>query len=152
MSNLDNKNFTEIIDNQKKIDLIYSILREANYNAEIITLEELEKYFEGEAPSGDTITLEMIFKSKWLLIHEIVECSELKKLGYKIEFNLLHTKPQEVFLAHLEATDWELKLASKAGDMKWVKKRLFDVKSWLDDPNMVSKLKNRIGEILSKYN
>ena len=66
----------------------------------------------------------MVLQSTWLLVHEIVEINELKKLGKTIHSSLLRDEPSLVFDAHLIATDWELTLASSEEDFEWIKKRV----------------------------
>ncbi|MBK5112136.1 MAG: hypothetical protein KGD59_04485 [Candidatus Heimdallarchaeota archaeon] len=136
---------------QKKIDTISDYLREHNYSIVEIQAKELISYFDGEAPSGDTITLEQVLQSKWLLVHEVVEICELKKLGYSISFDLLVSKPIEVFQAHLTATKWELQLAKKEGADEWIRKRLNNVRSWLEDPNLLPTFTSKCHELLQKY-
>lgn len=136
---------------QEKIVSMSEYLKEHKYPIVKIKAEELITYFEGDAPSGDTTTLEQVLQSKWLLVHELVEISELKKQGYTIAFDLLVSKPTVVFQAHLIATDWEFQLARKEADNEWIRKRLNDVKNWLDDPNLQSSLSSKCRELLQKY-
>lgn len=136
---------------QEKIVSMSEYLRKHKYPIVKIKAEELIAYFEGDAPSGDTTTLEQVLQSKWLLVHELVEISELKKQGYTIIFDLLVSKPTVVFQAHLIATDWEFQLARKEADNEWIKKRLNDVKNWSEDPNLKSSSSSKCRELLQKY-
>ncbi|MCE7745180.1 MAG: hypothetical protein GPJ52_08620 [Candidatus Heimdallarchaeota archaeon] len=145
----DREKNTEII--QEKIVWMSEYLKEHKYPIVKIKAEELIAYFKGDAPSGDTTTLEQILQSKWLLVHELVEISELKKQGYSITFDLLVSKPTVVFQAHLIATDWELQLARKEEDYAWIRKRLNDVKNWLEDSSLPSNLTTKCNKILEKY-
>ncbi len=77
-NHLNNKN--ALVEIQKKINLFRTLLLKNSYLIEEIYTQELIDYFEGEAPSGDTITLDNVLQSKWLLIHEIIELNELKKM------------------------------------------------------------------------
>ena len=121
---------------QKKIDSTIEYLEKRNYSSLPVLALELVSYFEGDAPSGDAITLPMILNSKWLLLHEVIELSELKKKGFTISSQLLFDHSKEVFSAHLTATSWELALASQDDDANWVQKRLEDIKSWLTDSSL----------------
>jgi hypothetical protein len=136
---------------QDLIDSTLTYLKEHKYPIIEIHVEELIDYFEGDAPSGDTITLEQVLQSKWLLVHEVVEISELKKLGYSIAFDLLISKPIEVFKAHLTATEWEFQLARKEDARDWIKKRLNDVRNWLEDPNLQPSFVSKCQELLQEY-
>lgn len=136
---------------QSKIDSIINLLRKNDYIHVSISASELISYFEGEAPSGDCITLSMVLELKWLLVHEIVELSELKKNNFNIDHQLLLTHPSEVFSAHLIATDWELTLASKDGDFNWIKKRLVDIDNWLKDSSLSTEQILYCNKLLSKF-
>jgi len=142
------KRITEI---QKTIDAAIEFLLAFNYHPLPIIAKELAAYFEGEAPSGDSITLEMVLQSKWLLLHELVELSELKKQGFTITAELLFSHPEEVFRAHLIATAWELKIADKEGDDLWIQKRLQDVQHWLEESTLKQDLKEKCQQLLQKY-
>ncbi|NHJ06148.1 MAG: hypothetical protein EAX90_15075 [Candidatus Heimdallarchaeota archaeon] len=136
---------------QIKIKAICEYLKEHRYPVEEIYAHELIAYFEGDAPSGDSITLEMVLESRWLLIHEIIEINELKKHKLLISSELLVTKPLLVFHAHLIATEWEFSLALHEGSNKWVKRRLNDVRTWLEDPSLPLDLSAKYQELLQKY-
>lgn len=144
-----NKNPLENI--QEKIDVFHSLLLEYGYPIEEIYAQELIDYFEGEAPSGDTTTLDDILQSKWLLIHEIIELNELKKMGFKISADLLFSESAKVYQAHLTATEWELTLAFEAKDFSWIATRLIHIKSWLEDSSISKENDNRCKAMLAKY-
>ena len=127
---IDEKKLQTIIDN------IISFLLYRKYPVEAILAIELISYFSGDAPSGDTTTIRDVINSKWLLIHEIIEIDELKKMGFIISSKLLYDHPEEVFQAHLKATEYELLFALKEGDFSWLKKRLKNIEDWLEDTTL----------------
>jgi len=147
----DNDECEKIKKIQEKMDLICTYLNENKYPIIKVKAEELISYFEGDAPSGDTTTLQQVLKTKWLLIHEIVEISELKKMDFRISFDLLISNPTEVFQAHLVATEWEFHLAKKEGANIWIRKRLKNVKSWLNDPEMTSSHISKCYDLIQKF-
>lgn len=149
MRNIDQRYDIESI--QYKIEAFSEYLKEQYYPIEEIHAYELIAYFDGDAPSGDSITLEMVFQSKWLLIHELVEISELKKQGLLISSELLVTKPLLVFDAHLIATEWEFSLALQESSNDWIKKRLKDVRGWLEDPSLPLYQSAKCQKLLQKY-
>ncbi|MBN1329731.1 MAG: hypothetical protein JXA54_09685 [Candidatus Heimdallarchaeota archaeon] len=145
-------NKKEIVDFiQNKINETSDYLVVNKYPPVILHTQELQAYFEGEAPSGDSITLDMVLQSKWLIIHELIEITELKKQGFTISSELLLKCPEEVFNAHLIATEWELDLATKEGDHKWVQQRLKDIQNWLEDPSLKIEFFARCMKLLKKY-
>ncbi len=145
----DREKNTEII--QEKLVSMSEYLKKHKYPIVKIKAEELIAYFEGDAPSGDTTTLEQVLQSKWLLIHEVIEICELKKLGHTITFDLLVSESDIVFQTHLIATDWEFRLARKEGAEDWIKKRIEDVRSWLEDPDLLPSSFTKCHELLQKY-
>ena len=149
MQSRDNSSSLEII--QEKISSMSEYLRKFHYNITVIQAEELIAYFEGDAPSGDNTTLDIVLQSKWLLIHELVEINELKQQGFTISSDLLVSNPVEVFQAHLVATEWEFQLATKNDATEWIQKRLLDIRSWLEDPSLESELSYKCHELLKKY-
>ena len=142
---------TKIADIQQAIDVAIEFLEVYNYHLSPITAEELIAYFEGEAPSGDSIELEMVLQSKWLLLHELVELSELKRRGFTITAELLLSHPEDVFRCHLIATACELEIADKEGDDLWIQKRLQDVQQWLEESTLKADLKEKCLQLLQKY-
>ncbi|NHJ86952.1 MAG: hypothetical protein FK734_15930 [Asgard group archaeon] len=127
------------------------LLKSQNYTIVKISASELIAYFEGDAPSGDTTTLNQVLDNKWLLIHELVEINELKQLGFEISSKLLFTESSKVFEAHLVAIDWELHFALNDSDINWISKRLDDVRNWLKDPDLSKTLHEKCQALLLKY-
>lgn len=136
---------------QSKMDKVLGYLKKNDYSFLPISASELVSYFEGDAPSGDTITLAMVLESKWLFIHELIELSELKRMGFSISSQLLFDNPSEVFFAHLIAVEWELALSFREGDHLWVKNRLKDIENWLTDPLILPGQVLRCQQLISKY-
>ncbi len=137
---------------QMKIEHIEIILAKESIDYHHISAGELIEYFKGPAPSGDLTTLSDILENRWLLIHELVELSELKKLKLEIFSSLLRTHPAEVDYAHIIALEYELKFANQGGDNEWVIRRIRGIKSWLaDDEKMPSEIKSRCHKLIEKY-
>lgn len=136
---------------QEKINVVKEVLLKTNYEIGVIKAQELIDYFKGDAPSGDMTTLEDILNSEWLLIHELVEINELKKRGFEISAKLLYTHADDVFIAHLIATELELSLAREAGNFDWIKRRINDIKNWIEDPTLSHQLKEKCSNLLRKF-
>ena len=132
---------------QERIDEVRHYIRLADF----VTVEpvDLIRYFDGEAPSGDITTLDDVLESDWLLIHELVELSELKKAGLEISIDLLTSNVTEVEHAHMLATEIELEAAAQANDKEYIRKRLESVRYWLED--ILPELRPRVIAILEKY-
>lgn len=142
---LTNQEIQDVI-NKTEINLFQAVI-----NYQHITSKELVSWFEDEAPSGDITTLSDILTNKWLLIHELVELSELKNMGFKISSQLLRTHATEVDYAHITATEYELKFAKEDMDLVWINSRLKHVDSWIKEDEMPKDLINRCLELLRLY-
>ena len=117
-----------------------------------VAVEELVEYFNGPAPSGDLTTLSDVIRNRWLLIHELVEISELKRMNLSVSAKLLITHPTEVDYAHITALEYELKYAKLGGDHDWITKRISGINSWLDDDKMMpADLKSLCHRVVEKY-
>lgn len=136
---------------QDVIDVVEAELVSIVENYMAVTATELLAYFDGPAPSGDETTLEDVLNNRWLLVHELVEISELKKMGLRISAQLLWDHEEEVDLAHMTATEYELQLAHQAGDNNWVSRRLQGVYGWMQDESTVEVLKERCRQLLSRF-
>lgn len=76
--------------------------------------------------------LDWIIRVPWLIVHELVEITEWKRKGGRIE----GPPPAQAFMAweeHIAATEIECRLAARAGDLDHVRSRLRDVDAWLAD-------------------
>jgi hypothetical protein len=88
------------------------------------------------------------------MVHELVEISELKKMGRTIDKRVIEDSPKtEVYDAHLTAIETELKYALHKHDTYWAKIRLRQHKESVldDDPNLPEELRPRAEEIYEKY-
>ena len=99
-------------------------LREMEYESQHIAPREFFDYMTGETPTGDIITILDVLKNDFLMIHEAVEISELKKNGIPINNQTVIIYYPEVYKAHLSAMDYELTHALNKRNYIWLKRRL----------------------------
>nr|ADQ54421.1 GNAT family acetyltransferase [uncultured marine crenarchaeote E37-7F] len=138
---------------KEKMDATCTILTDLVYQTENISTQEFYDYLTGEIFSEDTTTLQDILDSAYLMIHELVEISELKKRGIKIHKHVIVESPKEViYNAHFVAQEFEMDYALKKKDYAWVKRRLRDHRNVLfDDPNLPEKMKPIAQRIYDKF-
>ncbi len=139
---------------EAKIREAKEALRQIRYPTENISAKEFYDYMTGETYSGDTTTLQDILGNEFLMVHELVEMSELKKMGKQInKRTLIETPKTLIYTAHFEALEQELNYALVKRDTFYVKIRLKQHKESVldDDPNLPEKLKPRAEKILKKY-
>ena len=91
----------------------------------------------GETPTGDTITIADILGNEYLMIHEVVEISELKKMGIPInKQTVIMTFPDPSYGTHYTAIACELDYALSRGDYDWLRFRMKHAESWIEDEDL----------------
>lgn len=125
-----------------KIKETADILKELGYKCEIISSKEFYDYMTAYTPTGDTITLEEVLQNKFLIVHEVVEISELKKMGVPINKNTILQFYSKVYEAHLTALDYELTYADSIKNYKWLKQRFKNFQSQLNEKCLPQKFNN----------
>ncbi|MBS7633354.1 hypothetical protein KEJ15_07055 [Candidatus Bathyarchaeota archaeon] len=108
----------------------------------------------GEIFSDDSTTLQDVLSNKFLMVHELAEISELKKIGMIINKQVILNSPKIIiYKAHFTAMELELKYAMLRRNYEWAKLRLRQHKeSVLDnDPNLPEALRPCGEELYSKF-
>ncbi len=85
------------------------------------------------------------------MIHEVVEMSELKKMGIPIRKDTVMKFHPKVYEAHYTATEQELNYALSKKDFGWLKVRINHAKSWLQDDSMPQYLLPRCKATIKKF-
>lgn len=137
-----------------KIGKAMKALRQLGYIAENVSAQELYAYMTGEIFSEDKTTLRDVLDSEFLMIHELVEISELKKLGVTINKRVIVESPKTmIYEAHFTAIELELNCALAKKDYPWVRKRLEVHKTSVleDDPNLPEELRPRGEAIFERF-
>jgi len=114
-----------------------------------VTAEEVIDYFSLDTPTGDFTTIKDVAKHRFLLLHEMIEISEIRKMGLKLTPSLFTTYYKQVLEAHVTATEWEFFLAKKLGNEEWIRKRLPLIEDWI--PEMPDALQERCIKLRNKY-
>lgn len=120
------------------------ILKQLGYQSEHISAQEFYDYMTGETPTGDIITLQDVLDNEFLMVHEVVEISELKKMGVPIDKQTVMRFYPKVYNAHFVAIDYELTYASSKGDYGWIKRRLASAEEQLELPEEFGYLKQEV--------
>jgi hypothetical protein len=129
-------------------------LEQFGYGSVDVSAKEFYDYMTGEIFSDDSTTLRDVLGNEYVMVHELVEIGELKKIGRKIDKHVIMEIPKIPFyIAHLNAMDTELRYALYKGDTYWAKIRLKQHKESVldDDPNLPEELRPRAEEIYEKY-
>lgn len=95
-------------------------------------MKELCDYLTGNRFSKDTATIDDISGSEYLLIHELVEIGELKRMGRNIHRNTMMQSPRKkISMAHSAALEQELNYAIRRRELPNSVSRLNDSTSIL---------------------
>lgn len=116
-----------------------------------VSPEEFYTYLTAETYEDDKYPLEDIISNEYLFLHELVEIECLKGKGLETTPKVIVENPEEVYECHLKALEEELKFAFKEGDVGWIKKRLKDAESYLNDKHLPKKLRDEVVRILGKF-
>jgi hypothetical protein len=143
--------FSEI---ENKIEATKKALRSISYVVKEVSAQEFYDYMTGEIFSEDVTTLDDVLGNEYLMVHELVEINELKKMGRTIDKRVIVDSPKTVIYdAHLTAMQTELNYALYKKDYFWVKIRLRQHKeSVLDnDPNLPEEMRPRAEKLFEKF-
>jgi len=119
-----------------------------NCNAEP---DEFITYLTATSYETDSFTTRDILDNKYLLIHELIEITILKSKGYSIDKEVFKEAFPDSYEAHLDAIDLELYIASKNEDFDWIKRRINDLRTYLDDPLLPIHLVDKVKNIINRY-
>jgi hypothetical protein len=129
-------------------------LEQSGFHLGDVSAREFYDYMTGEIFSDDPTTLRDVLNNEYIMIHELVEISELKRMGRKIDKKVIMETPRTlVYTAHFNAIETELRYALHRRDTYWAKIRLRQHKESVlgDDPNLPEELRPRAEEIHEKY-
>jgi hypothetical protein len=138
---------------RKRIETTTKLVKNLGYELEDVSVQEFYDFMTGENFSDDTTTLKEVLENEYLMVHELVEISELKKMGRKIDKRVIVDSLKEViYKAHFFAQEFEMNYALAKKDYSWVRLRLGHHRNVLnDDPNLPEKLKPLAQTIYDKF-
>ena len=143
-----------LVEIETKIRKVEEALKKIHYSQEQISAKEFHDYMTGETFSGDTTTISDVLGSEFLMVHELVEMSELKKMGIEINERTLMESPKPmIYTAHFTAMEQELNYAFLKKGFSWIKTRLQQHKTSVleNDPHLPEELRPKAEEILAKF-
>ena len=87
------------------------VLREHGYDWDI-SAEDLRAYSEAETLYPSAISWNAILRNRLIVAHEVVEIAELKRMGLEITPDVIIGNLEEVYQAHLVASEAEMGTSS----------------------------------------
>lgn len=114
-----------------------------------VSADELGIWCTADTPWPD-MPLDVLMLRPLLVAHELVEISEIKKMGLKITKSVIIENPARVYEAHLKAFEVELMLARRQGDWRHIGQRILDAQKWMADPLLPTSLKPRCQALIEE--
>jgi hypothetical protein len=139
---------------EAKIARAEEALKRFGYGQVDVSAREFYDWMTGEIFSDGPTTLRDVLGNEYIMIHELVEIGELKKMGRTIDKRVIVDSPRTmIYDAHLTAMETELKYALHMGDTYWAKIRLRQHKESVldDDSNLPEELRPGAEKIYEKY-
>ncbi|UCH57133.1 MAG: TIGR04086 family membrane protein [Candidatus Bathyarchaeota archaeon] len=113
--------------------------------------QEFIDYLSRPTPTGEKTTVEQILGSRYLMVHELVEMSELKRSGIPLKPEAVEEYLKIVYEAHFTAFEFELSMALEEDAGEWVADRISLVDSWIEDESMPPELIQVYLELKEKF-
>ena len=129
------------------------LLDEFEYEVIKSTSEEFYAFLSGDKISNERVTLRDIIGNEYMMVHVVVELSELKRQGLKIGENTVSdTDKEKLYEAHLRAADYEMGYAMLIEDYYWMKHRLDYLVNMIEnDKNLPEALKPAASKIYENF-
>lgn len=113
-----------------------------------VSSEDLVKWFQADTPYPD-IGLDEVLENRLLVIHELVEIDEVKKMGLEIAKDTILSNLERVDEAHLRAASTEIMIAWKLGEYDHIKGRVLDIERWCVDESVTPRQKVEYRKLLA---
>ncbi len=139
---------------EERIEATKKALQSISYVVKEVSAQEFYDYMTGEIFSEDPTTLDDVLGSEYLMVHELAEMNELKKMGRTINKRVIVDSPKTaIYDAHFTAMETELEYALHKRDYFWVKIRLRHHEESVldDDPNLPEEMRPRAEALYDRF-
>lgn len=128
---------------QFRLNQTNELLDEFEYEVIKCSPEEFYDFLSGDKISNERVTLRDIIGNEYMMVHVVVEISELKRMGLDIGNKTVSgTDKEKLYEAHLRAADYEMGYAMLVEDYYWMKHRLEYLVNMIEkDKNLPESLK-----------
>jgi hypothetical protein len=136
-----------------RLEQTNELLEEFDYELNKCTPEEFYAFLSGDKISNERVTLRDIVGNEYMMVHVIVELSDLKKQGLVIGAKTVSdTDKEKLYEAHLRAADYEMGYAMLIEDYYWMKHRLEYLVNMIEnDKNLPESLKPAATKIYENF-
>ncbi len=111
------------------------------------TADDLVAWFSADTAYPD-ISLDEVLDIPLLVVHELVEISEVKRMGLSLTKDVILKNPEAVDRAHCLATLAELRMAVELGNLEHVQRRIRSIEDWVNDPLSTDECRAEYARIL----
>lgn len=131
----------------------HELLEEFEYELKKCDVEQFYAFLSGDKISNEKVTLRDIIGNEYLMVHVVVEISELLRMGFKIDSKTVSGNDKEkLYEAHLRAADYEMGYAMLIEDYYWMKHRMDYLVDMIEgDKNLPEELKPVAMEIYENF-
>ena len=136
-----------------RLNQVIELLEEFEYELHRCTARELYDYLIGENFKEKKFTFRERLGNEYLLLHSIIEISELKENNIEIgKKTIMDTPKEQLYEAHLKAMDYELGYSLILEDFYWLKHRLnYHARDIKSDEYLPESLKPKAMEIYKTF-
>lgn len=136
-----------------RLNQTHELLEEFEYDLKKCDAEQFYAFLSGDKISNEKVTLRDIIGSEYLMVHVVVEISELLRMGLKIDGKTVSGNDAEkLYEAHLRAADYEMGYAMLIEDYYWMKHRLgFLAEMINEDKNLPETLKPVASKVYDNF-
>lgn len=113
------------------------------------TAEDLRLWFEADTLNPDA-SLDEVLQSRLIVVHELVEIDEVKKMGLQLTKDVILRNLDAVDSAHLLAAEVEMDLAARLGDADHLRDRIRNIEQWCVDESVSETNKAKYRTLLSR--
>jgi hypothetical protein len=136
-----------------RLNQTHELLEEFEYELNKCDAEQFYAFLSGDKISNEKVTLRDIIGNEYLMVHVVVEISELLRMGISIDNKTVSGNDVEkLYEAHLRAADYEMGYAMLIEDYYWMKHRLGYLADMIEkDKNLPESLKPVATEIYENF-
>lgn len=118
------------------------LMRDHGYDC-TTTADDLRRWFEADTPFDENFGLDEVLRFPLLVIHELVEIQNVKRMGLSLTKDVIIANLEMVDNAHLIATEVELKMAIATRDVNHIRDRLENIRMWSEDNTVTPENKEK---------
>lgn len=126
----------------RAVEQARQLLRDHGYDCNT-TAGDLVRWFEADTPFDENFGLDEVLKEPLIVVHELVEIENVKKMGLAMEKDVIVKNLEKVDDAHMIATEVELRLAASMKDVKHLRDRLENIRMWSEDDTVTPENKRK---------